>query len=385
MPEVNVLILDDEQSILDLCVRLFRNETYGAAVTKDYREALHIIETSDVKVVLSDNRMPGISGVDFLRLVKEKKPEAVRILFTGYADVQVAEDAINKGEVYRLLGKPFELQELRSLVHESIERVDLLRQNRSLLESLQKRNAELEELSSKLKDMYESQQQLTYTVSHELRTPLALIKSSLDILDSDALGRLSDDQKCFVGRTRTGVERLGRLINDILDLAKFESGRMELDFVMISPREIVDDIIDMHTPLFRERGLVVIRKLPEDLPLVRADKDRLVQVFVNLLHNAMKFTLDGSVTIGAVLDKQEGVIFSVADTGIGIKPEDQPKLFEKFRQVGSPARQVGGTGLGLSICREIVRCHGGRIWLDSLPGEGSSFFFTIPLAKPGCC
>lgn len=380
MSEVSVLVLDDEQSILDLCVRLFRNDPYGIAVTKDYREALRIVTTEDVKVVLSDNRMPGISGVDFLRQVKERRPDAVRILFTGYTDVQVAEDAINKGEVYRLLGKPFELQELRSLVQEAVERVDLVRQNRSLLESLKKRNGELEELSLKLKTMYELQQQLTYTVSHELRTPLALIKSSLDILDSDSLGALSSEQKCFVGRTRTGVERLTRLINDILDLAKFESGRMELDFVVLSPSQIVQDIIDMHAPLFREKNLSVISRVASDIPSVRADKDRLTQVFVNLLHNAMKFTFEGSVTIEAVLDGQEAVVFSVTDTGIGIKQEDQPKLFEKFHQVGTPARQVGGTGLGLSICREIVRGHGGRIWVESAPGRGSSFFFTIPLA-----
>jgi signal transduction histidine kinase len=379
MKEVSVVILDDEVDILNLCTRLFKSHPFGVLATTDHQEALRVIETHDIKVVLSDNRMPGIAGVDFLRMVKEKKPATIRILFTGQADVQVVEDAINRGEVFRFLNKPFDLKELSLLVVEAIDKFDLVRNNQQLTENISKRNEELEALSVKLQQRYDAQRQFTSTVSHELRTPLASIKSSIDILNTEAPGKLSDDQKMFIKRVKANIDRLARLINDVLDLSKLEAGKMVMNLVPIRPLVQVKDILEMNAPVVAEKGLKLEMEVADDLPEIMADKDRLTQVFSNLINNALKFTQEGKITLVASCEDKVNMMFCVRDTGVGIKEDDLSKLFQKFQQVGASAQQVAGTGLGLAICREIIAAHGGRIWVESEVGKGSSFFFTIPV------
>ncbi len=381
MKAINVVILDDELEILDVCGRLFEDEPFAFLATSDHKEAMRAIEAMDIKVILSDNRMPGILGVEFLRQVKEKRPDVIRVLFTGHADVQLAEDAINKGEVYRFLNKPFDLKQLLMLVREAIEKFDLLRNNQRLAGSIQKRNEELEVLSVKLKNMYDVQKQFTYTVSHELRTPLAAIKSSIDILNTEMPGKLSDEQKMFITGAKSGIDRLARLINDVLDLAKLESGKMAMDLVSVPPAALVQEIVSMQGMVVQEKGLTLETEFGADLPVILVDKDRLAQVFSNLINNAMKFTKEGKITISVSCEDKKNMTFGVRDTGIGITKEDLPKLFKKFQQVGGASQHVGGTGLGLAICKEIVEAHRGRIWVESEFGKGSAFCFTIPVAQ----
>ena len=379
MKEVNVVILDDEIDILNLCARLFKDQPFAVLATADHQEALRALETQNIKVILSDNRMPGVSGVDFLRQVKEKKPDVIRILFTGYADVQMAEDAINKGEVFRLVNKPFDLKELLMLVKEALERFDLLKKNSLLAENITKRNEELEALSVKLQQRYDAQRQFTSTVSHELRTPLASIKSSIDILNTEAPGKLTDDQKVFIKRVKSNVDRLARLINDVLDLSKLESGKMVMNLALLHPADQVKEIVDMNVAAVEGKGLKLEIEVADDLPSIMADKDRLMQVFSNLISNALKFTETGKITVSVSCEDKMNMMFCVRDTGVGIKEDDLLKLFQKFQQVGNVAQQVAGTGLGLAICKEIVMAHGGRIWVESEFGKGSEFYFTVPV------
>ncbi len=381
MKHINVLVLDDDANILNLCAHLFKDQPFDVFTTSDHHIAMKMIEAEDIKVLLSDNNMPNISGVEFLRQVKEKKPDIIRILFTGHADVQIAEDAINKSAVYRLLNKPLDLKELLRIVEDAIEKFDLIRKNQELTEHVRKRNADLEALGVKLQTGYEAQRQFTSTVSHELRTPLASIKSSIDILNTEAPGKLSVDQKVFIKRVKTNIDRLARLINDVLDLSKLESGKMVMNFMPLCLSDQVKEIADMNTAVVQSRGLTLETELGKDLPMVLADKDRLTQVFSNLISNALKFTRKGSITFIVSASDNKNVMFSIRDTGIGIKEDDIPKLFEKFQQVGGASLQVGGTGLGLAICKEIIAAHGGRIWVESAFGKGSTFHFTIPVKR----
>jgi CheY-like chemotaxis protein len=178
-------------------------------------------------------------------------------------------------------------------------------------------------------------------------------------------------------------ERLTNLINDVLDLAKIESGRMEWNKKPIFLQDVISRAIASTSSLFEEKGLTLKKKVLEDLPVVSADEDKLIQVVINLLSNAVKFTDKGSVVIEASLDNGQ-ILVEVQDTGIGIAEEDRHKIFERFRQAGDTLTdKPKGTGLGLPICREIIEHHGGIIWMKSTAGVGSTFFFTIPVMGEG--
>jgi signal transduction histidine kinase len=181
----------------------------------------------------------------------------------------------------------------------------------------------------------------------------------------------------------TEGDRLTTLINNVLDLAKIEAGHFEWKMEPTSMAGVIDHALVTTGGLFEAKGLTVARDVADDLPDVIADRDGMTQVVINLLSNAVKFTPAGSVTCRAMATG-EGIEVRVIDSGIGIAPDDQALVFEKFTQVGGDTLtdKPHGTGLGLPICREIVERHGGRIWVESEPGEGSTFAFTLPLRPP---
>jgi len=231
------------------------------------------------------------------------------------------------------------------------------------------------------------------TVSHELRTPLTsvlgfakIIKKRLDerifpLVPTDdrrtvqAVQQVGDNLKVVVSEG----ERLTKLIDDVLDLAKIEAGKLEWHMEPVTVAEIVDRATAATASLFEPKGLRLVTDVAPDLPGITGDRDRLIQVVINLVSNAVKFTDAGSVTCRATRRNGELVV-SVSDTGMGIAPADQPKVFERFKQVGDTLTdKPKGTGLGLPICKEIVEHHGGRLWVESVPGQGSTFSFTLPV------
>ncbi|MBD0364082.1 MAG: response regulator, partial [Coleofasciculus sp. C3-bin4] len=175
-------------------------------------------------------------------------------------------------------------------------------------------------------------------------------------------------------------ERLTKLINDVLDIAKMEAGRVDWNMQYFSVHELIERASSATFALIEQKGLELIIDVKEDLPKILGDRDRLLQVVINLISNALKFTEDGAVTCKASCTDHE-ITISVIDTGIGIPEVDQPKIFEKFKQVGNTLTdKPKGTGLGLSICQQIVKHHGGKIWVESELGEGSTFSFTLPIS-----
>jgi signal transduction histidine kinase len=381
--EINVLFLDDEENILFALSRLLMEESYGIIKTTDPDEAMALIEKHPIKVVVSDQRMPKISGIDFLKNVKQKYPDKMRILLSGYVDFVTAEEAINFGEVYRFLIKPWKTPYLKASIQHAIEQYDLVGSHRALYDASLKKTAELEELNKKLQGMYEIQRSFTSTVSHELRTPLASIKMAIDLVMGGTAGGLNEQQIKFLMKAKDNVDRLNRLINDILDLTKLEAGRMPLKLQMANIHDVIMEVVEIQGAVLKERGIYLKTEFAENVPLVSFDKDRMIQVFSNLITNALKFTDKGGVTIVTVFEEDKSRIkVAVRDTGVGIQPEDLSKLFQKFQQLGDASeRKTGGTGLGLAICKEIVIRHGGEIWIESVYGEGSSFNFTIPVVK----
>ena len=377
--EKNVLFLDDEADILSALERLLIAEPYGILQTSDPDEALDLIGKHPIKVVVSDQRMPKMSGVEFLRKVKERYPDKMRILLSGYVDFSTAEEAINFGEVFRFITKPWKTTYLKASILHAIDQYNLLQMNNMLLATSIRKTEEVDALNKRLQAMFETQKGFTSTVSHELRTPLASIKMAIDMVIGGTAGPLNDQQKRFLGKAKDNVDRLNRLINDILDLTKLEGGRMPLKLETGNIHDVIQEIVEIQSGVARNKGLELKTELAGDVPLIPFDKDRMVQVLSNLVSNSLKFTDKGGVTVATSFLADKGQVrVVVKDTGLGIRKEDFPKLFQKFQQLGDAGeRKTGGTGLGLAICAEIVRRHGGEIWVESTFGEGSSFIFTL--------
>lgn len=380
---IELLILDDEVNILSALKRMLMDEPFGVMTTTSPEDALFALTHENIKVILSDQRMPGMSGIEFFTRAKDLKPDTVRILFTGFADIKTSEEAINRGEVYRFVNKPWSDDELKSVIRESIRHYDLVRENADLLRTLAEQNESLKDLNKKLERMYQLQRDFTSTVSHELRTPLAAIKMAIDLILKKIGGEVTDVQKKYLNMARSNVDRLGRLVNDVLDLTKLESGTAELPMQMGDVNGILLEVSELYQPLAEEKGLYFKAYLDKGLPLVPLSMDKINQLLSNLVSNAVKFTEKGGVSVSTGFDAAEKMIrICVSDTGPGIAREDMPKMFRKFQQLGEAVmRSSGGTGLGLAICKEIVKQHRGNIRVESEPGRGSSFFVTLPVTQ----
>jgi PAS domain S-box-containing protein len=286
--------------------------------------------------------------------------------------------ALSSAEVINIGGKPCrivvitDITELKQMEHQLEQK----------MEELQAANRKLQELD-KMKDSFLS------TVSHELRTPLTSIKSFAEILltyDED-----KETQREFLTIINEESDRLTKLINDFLDLSKIEAGRMQWENLELSLMPVIQNALNLTQAIAKEKNLNMVFSPSPDLPLVLGDKDRLVQVVTNLLSNAIKFTPEkGTITVKIQVDeagdseaKAGMIVISVIDTGIGIAPENHQAVFEKFKQVGDTLTdKPKGTGLGLPICKEIVEHYGGKIWVESVLGQGATFSFSLPIAPP---
>jgi len=265
--------------------------------------------------------------------------------------------------------------------------------SRTLEQKVIERTLELKEANRKIQEADRAKTEFLSIVSHELRTPLAAVLGFAKIiskrLDKSIFPnlRLEDDTvKESVLKVKNNINtiisegvRLTDLINDLLDVTKIEEGKIEWDMEPVSVAEIIELAADITSSSFERHGLELECDIEDGLPEVAGDKYRLEQVLINLLSNALKFTEDGYIRCRAWMIDDE-ILISVKDTGGGISESDQERVFEKFRQIGTASKgKSRGTGLGLPICKEIVNRHGGRIWVESELGKGSTFSFTLPV------
>jgi len=289
--------------------------------------------------------------------------------------------------------EPLSLSEVMNILDEAS-------QLRSYSRELERKSAELTAATRELKEANERLQELDRvkddimsSVTHELRTPLTSIRAFAELLHDDPRMRLADRER-FLGVIVSEAERLTRLINQTLDLAKIESGKADWNGAELDLKEVVEQSVAATSQLFNEKGARTELDLPDGLPPIRADRDRLIQVMLNLLSNAVKFLAPGEGCVRVSLRRRaEGLEVSVADNGPGIRREDQETIFEKFRQVGDTmTEKPAGTGLGLPISRRIVEHFGGRLWVESdlakgagegvekAVGKGATFRFVLPVA-----
>lgn len=314
--------------------------------------------------------------------------ESARILARGNFAATSDFKINSKDEVGILADSFMEMAKNLKLSYEKLEDY-----SRTLEQKVEERTQELRNANEKLQELDKAKSDFLSMVSHELRTPLTsvlgftkIIKKKCEemIFPHIATGnsktiKAAEQVKNNIDIIISEGERLTNLINDVLDLAKIEAGKIEWKMEPISVTGIVEQAINATSTLFMQKELKMIKDIDKKLPEIIGDKNRLIQVLINLISNAVKFTENGSITCKAQ-KIDNGIMVSITDTGIGIAKTDQEKVFKKFKQVGDTLTdKPRGTGLGLPICKQIIAYHGGRIWVESELGKGSNFSFTIPI------
>jgi len=272
------------------------------------------------------------------------------------------------------------LDEVRAVLDEASQIVVTSHRLEQKSQELQRATQELRAANERLTELDRMKDEFVSTVSHELRTPLTAIRSFTEILHDNPQLPAAERER-FLGIVIKETERLTRLIGQVLDVSRLESGRVEWHESLLDLREVIEDTAASTSQLFRERNVRLECDLPGRVPKVRADLDRIVQVVVNLLSNAVKFIEPGHGRVEIALAEEAGFLrVDVRDNGPGISAEHHDLIFEKFRQAGDPLTgKPQGSGLGLYISRRIIEHSGGRLWVESRPGQGACFSFTLPL------
>jgi signal transduction histidine kinase len=278
-------------------------------------------------------------------------------------------------------GENLGLDEVMAILDEASQVIEYSRQLEQKSIELEAASAGLRAANERLEELDRLKDDFIATVTHELRTPLTSIRSFSEILyDNPDIPQ--EQRKEFLGIITKESERLTRLINQVLDLAKIEAGRFDWQIAAVDLRGVLSDAVAAVGRLFGDKNVALAADLPPGLPLVQADRDQLMQVMINLLSNAVKFCAPGSGRVAVTTRRTaRGLEIRVTDNGPGIEPQYLETIFEKFRQVGDAlTNKPAGSGLGLPISRRIIEHFGGRIWAESRPGQGAVFVFTIPAA-----
>ncbi len=384
----NLLAVDDEAEILNSLKRQFRKK-YNVYTAENAADGYQVMKETPIHVVISDQRMPKITGTEFFGRIKNEFPDAVRLILTGYSDIEAIIDAINSGNVFRYIIKPWDPGELDSIVAQAFERYRLIMENRNLLQGLRRANetlearvtertAELEAANKKLVSLNEQKDKLLGVAAHDLRTPLSgiigLVRMLLEYDDLDG-----KEREKYLEMIHTVSANMLDMVSKMLDVAKIKQGKLEL-----SPREVelktfLAEVVKLNRSIGASKGIFLDCRIDPEAARAHFDPERIEQVLNNLIANAFKFSHpDTSVTI-AVTEKNGTLEFSVSDQGLGIREDELPTIFGEFQRTSTRSTDgAQGAGLGLAICKKIVEEHGGRIGAESRPGEGSCFYFTLP-------
>lgn len=375
-----LLIVDDEARILSALQRLLRREPYQLRVAGSGAEALTVLETETIDVVLSDYRMPGMDGLALMREIQARHNGVERVLMSGNADLRLVIDAVNEGHISQFVEKPWGDGALKILLSRLFLNQKLARENQELIKAVQKQNTLLLQESEKAVMGIRQKERLFATISHEIRNPLHGIQGILEILTQDR--QLADSAKKLLSTAVTSAAFMRQILDDVLDYSKSEAGKMSLQEKLFLPVALVEDLVSLMQPVADSRQLSL--KISYE-PIIEhqhyiGDDFRIRQILNNLLSNAIKYTESGGVEI--TITTGPGITFSVSDTGIGIPSDKRSSLFEAFTMVDEAHdRTFGGTGLGLSIVKNLTDLMSGEISVEERTGGGSTFVVHLPLAK----
>jgi signal transduction histidine kinase len=385
-PRPVLLIVDDEPSLLESLSGLLRRR-FDVLTAPGGEPALQLLRSGPpVHVILSDQRMPGMTGDLFLARAREVAPEAIRILFTGYAEIAAVINAINRGEIFRFLLKPWDPEELERVLDQAVAQHELIADRRRLFEELQQANDRLMSANRELTELNELKNAFLEVASHEFNTPITLVHGMSELLrllrpDRDEMERE------LLEKLSDGARRLARLVADSLKLMTAEDFRLSLRPTSVDLARLLDEVAEQVSPFVRARSQRLERRLDPALGRFELDVDKIRDAVFNLLTNAIKFTPDGGlIELVAERDGPDRAIIRVVDHGVGIEPRALPRLFEPFftefdptyHSSGDFGFQKRGLGLGLSLVKKFVELHGGRVSAVSAPGRGTTVRVALP-------
>jgi signal transduction histidine kinase len=401
-----ILFVDDEPDVLNGFRRILedRRDIWEMYYVRSVDAALDQLEDTSIDVIVSDVKMPGKDGFEFLKILQgsEENKNIPVVILTGYKDSDFKRRALELGAI-DLLNKPVEREDLLARLHSMLrvksyqdelknksknleQMVSMLEDNDKAREELEKkveeRTKELIMLNKHLEKASRAKSEFLANMSHELRTPLNSVIGFGEVLLTERFGKLTEKQARYVANILTGGKDLLSLINDILDLSKIEAGKIELALSEFSFPKLIEGIKTILKELAFRKQITIESYIAPEVAVIKADERKIKQIMYNLLSNAIKFTPDGGKVEVRTDIKDKGLRVSVADTGIGIKQEDIGKLFEPFEQIkNEKTQEYEGSGLGLALTKNLVQLHGGKIWIESEFGNGSTFTFTIPLRR----
>jgi signal transduction histidine kinase len=364
----HVLLIEDNPGDADLVrLRLVEGKApVDVSCAQRLSEALASLDKDLPSVVLLDLNLPDSHGAETFRKVLEKAPHVPVVILSGQDDEVLAMKALHQG-----------VQDY--LVKGNITSAHLERAMRYAIE----RQALLHTLEMSRKQQLEFKNQFLSHVSHELRTPLTCIHQYVTILLDGLAGEMSVEQRDHLGTILKSVNQLGAMVRDLLEGSRAESGKMRIERRCVAIADLVRSAVAMMQATAKDKRVGLEIGVDDTLPFVYGDADRILEVLINLIDNAIKFTPpEGAVTVQAcpVPTDPDFVCVSVVDTGCGIKPEARALIFERlYQDPNAVDNNRKGLGLGLFIAKELVRLHGGRMWVASEAGHGSTFSFTLPL------
>lgn len=375
-----ILLVDDEVEMLQSLHDLLRLD-YRVLSCSSGAEAIKVLESNEpVQVVMSDQRMPDILGVEVLSQARVLRPEATRLLITAYADVKAVIDAINQGRVHRYLTKPWESDELLAVVRQAVERSDLVNERNRLLVELQESNQRLVEAGRVRTAFIE-------VASHELNTPVAVVLGLAQLWRLTHAEKATESEQLWMERIQNAGKRLAGTVDRMLKLVKSEDFGSPLDLRPTPIAPLIEEAIQGVLPFAQRRGQTLRVDVEKQLGEAEIDLAKIGDAMTNLLINAIKFSPDGGeIRVSAKSVGTDLIQFEVSDQGVGIAPELQPFLFEPFftgfdtKHHSSGEFEFGKRGIGLGLClvKRFAELHGGTVSVKSEPGTGSTFAFQIP-------
>jgi len=376
MKPLRLLLVEDLETDAELLLRQLKRSGYSVSYQRVYAAGslTAALDGQTWDVVVSDYVMPGFSGLDALRIVQEKQPDLPCIITSGRVGEDTAVAAMRAGACDYIMKD--NLRRLGPAIDRELQEAAGRRERRRAVEALRKSQEELEIV----KKMDQLKDEFLGLVSHEMRNPLTVVIGGLGTVLEDEERLTREERRSLLEDAYAEAQSLSEILENLLELARLQAKRF-----VLAPRKV--DVLAMLDGAIKKaaRDTTVHRfraDVAEGLPPVTADPVRVGRVLANLLSNAVKYSPNGGEIVASARRVGDDVQLSVADPGIGISPQDRAGLFRPFQRLETTSHTTKGTGLGLVVCARLVEAHGGRIWLDSAPGKGSTFHFTLPLNKP---